>query len=231
MSGQGGICSRVNLFTRQFVNTFTKKTILVVVILFGFTPMLAQQRGKASFYSKRATGARTSSGERVHHDSLTCAHRTYPFGTLLRVRNLSNGKGVVVKVIDRGPFGRGRIIDLSWGAAQQLGMLAQGVTTVEISPVTSVSIPYRNDSPIKLPEIDFEVSTAGYSFIDAWRQKSQEKKEPADRLSKKLPKSYSEKHIKSVLTPESDSKQQAKQVSPKKDETNKWLKIFEKSKH
>ncbi|WP_314739256.1 septal ring lytic transglycosylase RlpA family protein [Hoylesella pleuritidis] len=231
MSGQGGICSRVNLFTRQFVNTFTKKTILVVTILLGFIPMLAQQRGKASFYSKRATGARTSSGERVHHDSLTCAHRTYPFGTLLRVRNLSNGKEVVVKVIDRGPFGRGRIIDLSWGAAQQLGMLAQGVTTVEISPVTSVSIPYRNDSPIKLPEIDFEVSTAGYSFIDAWRQKSQEKKEPADRLSKKLPKSYSEKHIKSVLTPESDSKQQAKQVPLKKDETNKWLKIFEKSKH
>ena len=53
------------------------------------------QRGKATYYSKRATGARTSSGERVHHDSLTCAHRTYPFGTKLKVTNPANGKSVI----------------------------------------------------------------------------------------------------------------------------------------
>lgn len=68
------------------------------------------QRGKATYYSKRATGARTSSGERVHHDSLTCAHRTYPFGTKLKVTNPANGKSVIVKVTDRGPFARGRIM-------------------------------------------------------------------------------------------------------------------------
>ena len=195
-------------------------------MLLGFIPLLAQQRGKASFYSKRATGARTSSGERIHHDSLTCAHRTYPFGTLLRVKNLSNGKEVVVKVIDRGPFGRGRIIDLSWGAAQQLGMLVQGVTTVEITPVTTISVPYRNDTPIKLPEIDFEISTAGYSFIDAWRQRSEEKKESANKLSKKLPKGRSNIPVKSVNA----TQQQPKQSSSKKEETNKWSKIFEKAK-
>ena len=83
-----------------------------------------QQTGKASFYSKRATGARTSNGERLHHDSLTCAHKTHPFGTLLKVTNPSNGKEVVVRVTDRGPFKRGRIIDLSWGAAKELGMLS-----------------------------------------------------------------------------------------------------------
>ena len=95
--------------------------------------MLAQtQRGKATFYSKRATGARTASGDRLHHDSLTCAHRTYPFGTLLKVTNLSNNKSVVVKVTDRGPFARGRIIDLSWRAAKELDILAKGVGTVRV---------------------------------------------------------------------------------------------------
>ena len=70
------------------------------------------QQGKATFYSKRATGSRTANGERLHHDSLTCAHRTYPFGTMLRVYNPANGRSVVVRVTDRGPFVRGRIIDL-----------------------------------------------------------------------------------------------------------------------
>ena len=101
----------------------------------GFISLHAQQRGKASFYSRQTTGARTSSGERLHHRDFTCAHRTHPFGTLLKVKNLSNGKEVVVRVNDRGPFGRGRIVDLSWGAAKALGMLSQGVVAVEVTPV------------------------------------------------------------------------------------------------
>ena len=101
------------------------------------------QRGKASYYAKRATGARTANGERLHHDSLTCAHRTMPFGTLLRVRVLSTGKEIIVRVNDRGPFVRGRIIDLSWGAARQLGILAQGIVDVEVSPAELIHIPLR----------------------------------------------------------------------------------------
>ena len=97
-------------------NTMIKKCRLLITSLLGFLfgfPAVAQvQHGKASFYSKRATGARTSSGERLHHDSLTCAHRTYPFGTILRVTNERNGKSVLVRVTDRGPHRRGRIIDL-----------------------------------------------------------------------------------------------------------------------
>ena len=90
------------------------------------------QTGIASYYGKRATGRMTSSGERLHHDSLTCAHRTHPFGTWLRVVNPRNGQQVVVKVNDRGPFGRGRIIDLSWCAARQLGILRRGIANVEV---------------------------------------------------------------------------------------------------
>ena len=91
------------------------------------------KKGIASYYGKRATGRLTSSGERLHHDSLTCAHRTHPFGTWLKVVNPHNGQKVVVKVTDRGPFGRGRIIDLSWSAARQLGILRRGIVNVEVT--------------------------------------------------------------------------------------------------
>lgn len=121
-------------------------------------PLHAQtQKGKASFYSKRATGARTSSGERLHHDSLTCAHRTYPFGTLLKVTNERNGKWVVVRVTDRGPHSRGRIIDLSHAAAKRIGIINQGVATVKVERYHDSNIPYRLDEK-DLPEIDFEVT-------------------------------------------------------------------------
>lgn len=121
-------------------------------------PVSAQtQRGKASFYSKRATGSRTSSGERLHHDSLTCAHRTYPFGTLLLVTNERNGRQVVVRVTDRGPHSRGRIIDLSHGAARRLGIIDQGVAMVKVERYHDTNIPYRPDDK-ELPEIDFEVT-------------------------------------------------------------------------
>ena len=115
--------------------THLRYVLFVAFTILGFISLHAQQRGKASFYSRRATGARTSSGERLHHNDFTCAHRTHPFGTKLRVKNLNNGKEVVVRVNDRGPFGRGRIVDLSWGAAKALGMLSHGVVPVEVTPV------------------------------------------------------------------------------------------------
>ena len=138
------------------------KRIILAIIVATTThlaiPVGAQtQRGKASFYSKRATGSRTSSGERLHHDSLTCAHRTYPFGTLLLVTNERNGKQVVVRVIDRGPHTRGRIIDLSHAAARQLGIINQGVAMVKVQRYHDSTIPYRPE-PDDIPEIDFEIT-------------------------------------------------------------------------
>lgn len=112
---------------------------LYILLLFTLTyclPTLSQiQTGKASYYSKKWTGRRTASGTLVHHDSMTCAHRTYPFGTLLKVTNKKNGRQVTVRVTDRGPFGRGRIVDLSWGAAKAIGMLADGVVPVTVERV------------------------------------------------------------------------------------------------
>ena len=107
-------------------------------------------------YSKRATGARTSSGERIHHDSLTCAHRSYPFGTLLKVTNERNGKWVIVRVTDRGPHTRGRIIDLSHRAARKIGMIDQGIAVVKVERYNNSKIPYLPKED--MPEIDFEVT-------------------------------------------------------------------------
>ncbi len=129
------------------------------------------QTGKATFYSKRATGSRTANGERLHHDSLTCAHRTMPFGTMLRVTNPANGKSVIVRVTDRGPFIRGRIIDLSWRAALELGIIAQGMAMVEIEEVDQ--IPFR---PVEIKwKKEFDITDAGYTFAEEIKKKQEEK--------------------------------------------------------
>ena len=91
--------------------------------------------GKASYYARKFHGRSTASGRAYDENELTAAHRSLPFGTSVRVTNLANQKSVVVRVIDRGPFVRGRIIDVSRAAAAQLGFLNKGVTTVRLEPL------------------------------------------------------------------------------------------------
>lgn len=86
----------------------------------------------ASFYHGSLAGNLTASGERYDPQDLTAAHRTLPFGTRLRITNMRNGKSVVVRVNDRGPFVEGRGIDLSRAAAELLGMIRRGVVRVTI---------------------------------------------------------------------------------------------------
>lgn len=105
--------------------------LLFVMLLCLFTRLSAEEIGIASFYAKTVK-SKMANGQRYHKDSMICAHRTHPFGTLLKVTHLKNHKMVIVKVSDRGPFGRGRIVDLSWGAAQKLGMIAAGVAKVKV---------------------------------------------------------------------------------------------------
>jgi rare lipoprotein A len=91
-----------------------------------------RERGLASWTGKAAQGRMTASGEAYDYRALTCAHKTVPFDTVLRVTRVDTGKIVLVRVNDRGPFkhGDGRIVDLSWAAAKKLGILEQGVTKV-----------------------------------------------------------------------------------------------------
>ena len=94
---------------------------------------LASDEGIASWYGNQFRGKKTANGEVFNPDALTAAHRTLPFGTKVRVTNLRNGKSVVVRINDRGPFIRGRVIDLSLGAAKLVGLTRLGVAKVKYS--------------------------------------------------------------------------------------------------
>ncbi|RFC69517.1 MULTISPECIES: septal ring lytic transglycosylase RlpA family protein [Mesorhizobium] len=93
------------------------------------------QCGKASWYGPGFHGRSTASGERFNQSNLTAAHKYLPFGTKLRVTNARNGKSVVVRINDRGPYVRGRLLDLSKGAATQIGMVRSGSASVCIAKV------------------------------------------------------------------------------------------------
>jgi rare lipoprotein A len=95
----------------------------------------AAQQGMASWYGKEQHGHLTASGERFNMYALTAAHRTLHMNTRVRVTHLHNGRQVVVRINDRGPYGRGRIIDLSYAAAQAIGMIDSGVAPVRLEVI------------------------------------------------------------------------------------------------
>lgn len=95
--------------------------------------------GVASFYGGSFHGRPTASGERFNMHAMTAAHRTYPLGTRVKVTNLRNGKSVTLRINDRGPFIKGRVIDVSQGAAAALGFIPAGLTTVRIERVDAVA--------------------------------------------------------------------------------------------
>jgi rare lipoprotein A len=91
------------------------------------------QTGKASWYSTLCNGgSKTASGERLNNNSSTAAHKTLPMGTKVKVTNVRNGKSEIVKISDRGPYVKGRVIDVTVGVASRLGFKSQGVTDVKV---------------------------------------------------------------------------------------------------
>lgn len=96
-------------------------------------PVGTKIRGIASFYGSEFEGKMTANGEIFSQSDMTAAHRTLPFGTILKVKNLKNNKTVTVRVNDRGPFKDDRILDLSKAAAEQLGIIRDGTAQVEIT--------------------------------------------------------------------------------------------------
>ncbi|MCS6916289.1 MAG: septal ring lytic transglycosylase RlpA family protein [Chitinophagales bacterium] len=114
-----------------------KRLTIALALLLAGNASLAQYRatGKASFYAKKFDGRLTANGEVFSNRELTAAHRTLPFGTWVRVTNLSNGRQVTVRINDRGPFIRNRIIDLSQAAADSLDFRRQGLTMVLVEQI------------------------------------------------------------------------------------------------
>ena len=111
-------------------NSLTKIVVLsaLVVSTIAMPTIASAQTGIASVYSEGPT----ATGERVVASGMTAAHRTLPFGTMVRVTNTSNGRSVVVRINDRGPFVKGRIIDLTPGAAHAIGIAGLGAVTVDV---------------------------------------------------------------------------------------------------
>lgn len=88
-------------------------------------------KGKASYYGSEFNGRKTANGEIYDETAMTAAHRTLPFGTVLRVTNIRNGLSVIVRINDRGPFHPDRVLDLSKAAAEELDLIKYGVTEIE----------------------------------------------------------------------------------------------------
>jgi len=111
-------------------NSLTKIVVLssLVASTIAMPTIASAQSGIASVYSEGPT----ATGERVVASGMTAAHRTLPFGTMVRVTNTSNGSSVVVRINDRGPFVKGRIIDLTPGAAHAIGIAGLGSVTVDV---------------------------------------------------------------------------------------------------
>lgn len=121
------------------------KTYYVLASSEGFT-----QRGTASWYGTKFHGNKTSNGETYDMYAMTAAHKSLPIPTYVEVRNLSNGKKIIVRVNDRGPFHDGRIIDLSYAAAAKLGTLTNGTSSVEIRAINPLTY---NPTPLDAPPI------------------------------------------------------------------------------
>lgn len=113
------------LFKRSFV-----AAVFMAVSVLTFSKGAQAEVGRASWYSLTS---KTASGERSNPGALTAAHRSLPFGTKVKVENLKNGRSVVVRINDRGPFVGGRIIDLTKAAARSLGFVSSGIARVRLT--------------------------------------------------------------------------------------------------
>ena len=117
------------------MKTITNLTILLVFLSFTFAKAQAPEYGTAIYYADYFQGKKTASGETYDKYAFTCAHKVHPFGTQLKVTRMDNFKSVVVRVNDRGPYNPGCIIDLSWAAADQVGLLLDGKAEVKVEVV------------------------------------------------------------------------------------------------
>ena len=109
-----------------------QKFALAALVAVASTPIAAETLAHASFYGKELAGRKTASGERFNPAAMTAAHRTLPFGTKLLLTYPKTGNSVVVRVNDRGPFVRGRTLDVSLGAARVLGFAGNGTATLRM---------------------------------------------------------------------------------------------------
>ena len=189
------------------------------------------ERGTASYYAKSWTGRKTANGERLHHDSLTCAHKTFPFGTLLKVTNPTNGLSVIVKVTDRGPYVKGRIVDLSVRAAKELGIISQGIAPVIVERYSPATIPFKPED-FELPEFDLGTNE-GPTAKPIWmelrdqrikRRQEQQKAEKEKAEKAKLANAQREKEIQDSIAKSQTKEDEFNEISSKPNQSKAFQK-------
>ena len=149
-----------------------------------------KQRGTASWYGRKFHGRQTSNGETYDMYGISAAHKTLPFSTVVRVTNLRNGRRLDVRINDRGPFAKGRIIDLSYGAARKLGVVGPGTAPVEIvalaAPARSMT---TNGDGRRFEPVD--LTRGNFTFqVGAFQDRAN-----AQRLAARLEKRHANVHI------------------------------------
>ncbi len=156
-----------------------------------------RQRGIASWYGEDFHGKRTSNGEIYDMHGISAAHKILPMHTLVRVRNLANGKSLVVRINDRGPFVAGRIIDLSIGAAKKLGVYGPGTSEVEIEAL-GIARPGASDNPMQAMYIPVDYDKGTYAIqVAAFGDRGN-----AEKFAQELGQTYENAQIKPAYIPE-----------------------------
>ena len=149
-----------------------------------------KQRGIASWYGRDFHGKKTANGEIYNMYAITAAHKTLPFGTYVEVHNLQNNKKVTVRINDRGPFIRGRIIDLTYTTAKQIGIVGPGTARVEITALGTATLPgAQSEAARTYAAVDY------YSGNFTIQVGAFEDRKNAERLKAKLAHQYKNAHI------------------------------------
>ena len=117
---------------KKILNNYLILSLLIALSTSACAKHNGIQTGKGSWYGKKFHGRQTASGEKYNMYALTAAHKTLPFNTLVEVTNLKNNRKVIVRINDRGPYAKGRIIDLSYLAAKKLGYVNKGVAKLKV---------------------------------------------------------------------------------------------------
>ena len=160
---------------RVFLPVLLLSALILTAISAGLSEKLVfSQKGKASYYGREFEGRKTANGERFRNADFTAAHRTLPFNTFLRVTNLKNGLSITVRINDRGPYVRSRIIDLSEAAARRIGSYQKGLAQVKIERGTILNKTQEIDSIFRFNEVldclGNKDELSGYS-LSLWRTK------------------------------------------------------------
>ncbi|MDX1943240.1 MAG: septal ring lytic transglycosylase RlpA family protein [Saprospiraceae bacterium] len=186
-------------------------TACFLLVNIGFVQ--SQEYGKASFYDDSFQGSLTAYGVKYDKNELTASHKIHPFGTILRVTRVDNKKSVDVKVIDKGPYLKGRVVDLSRRAAAALGMLDEGVADVRIDVIKKASGEVANTTTPKTDQIPAATEKRPENYSDETTRNSTPQKVANNSAAKETPKEAVALTEKKANTPQKLATTKDKQTS------------------